>query len=144
MSERMRKPRTEREAGEVVKKQKKIGSPVIKVTCHHKDGKKSEINILNHPQAAAQLNKILSNMDIEHNTVSSHEFFENFFPGESKPAVVLRGLRKREGLTQKELAEGLGTTQSVIAAMETGQRAIGKNMAHRLSAILNADYRLFL
>jgi len=119
-------------------------NPVIKVTCHHKDGKKSEINILNHPQAAAQLNKILSNMDIEHNTVSSEEFFENFFLGESKPAVVLRGMRKREGFTQKELAEKLGTTQSVVAAMETGLRAIGKNMAHRLAEILNADYRLFL
>ncbi|MDZ4677735.1 MAG: helix-turn-helix transcriptional regulator [Oligoflexia bacterium] len=117
---------------------------MIKVTCHHKDGKKSEINILNHPQAAAQLNKILSNMDIEHNTVSSEEFFENFFLGESKPAVVLRGMRKREGFTQKELAEKLGTTQSVVAAMETGLRAIGKNMAHRLAEILNADYRLFL
>ena len=140
MSGRMRKLRTERETTKATGKK----NPVIKVICHHKDGKKSEINILSHPQAAVQLNKILSNLDIEHNTVSSHEFFEDFFPGESKPAVALRGLRKREGFTQKELAEELGTTQSVIAAMESGMRAIGKNMAHRLAKILNSDYRLFL
>ena len=137
MSGRMRKHRTEHKT---VQKR----NPVIKVTIHHKDGKKSEINILSHPEAAAQLNKILSNLDIELNTVSSGELFEEFFPGESKPAVALRGLRKREGFTQKELADELGTTQSVVAAMETGLRAVGKNMAHRLANILNTDYRLFL
>jgi DNA-binding XRE family transcriptional regulator len=137
MSGRMRKHRIENKP---VQKR----NPVIRVTIHHKDGKKSEINILNHPEAAAQLGKILSNLDIEHNTVSSGEFFEELFPGESKPAVSLRGLRKREGLTQKKLAEELGTTQSVVAAMETGLRGIGKNMAHRLAEILNTDYRLFL
>jgi ribosome-binding protein aMBF1 (putative translation factor) len=134
----MRKRRTEQH------KPVSKGNPVIKVTCHHKDGTKSEINILNHPQAAVELNKVLKNFDLEHNTVSSEDFFEEFFAGESKPAVVLRGMRKREGFTQKELAKELGTTQSVVAAMESGGRAIGKNMAHRLAEILNADYRLFL
>jgi DNA-binding XRE family transcriptional regulator len=135
----MRKPRTKIDSKFI----KKV-SPVIKVTCFHKDGKKSEINVLDHPLALVELNKILSNMDLEHNTISSNDFFETFFSGETKPAVTLRGLRKREGYTQKKLAEELGTTQSVVAAMETGLRAIGKNMAHRLAEILNSDYKIFL
>jgi transcriptional regulator with XRE-family HTH domain len=36
---------------------------------------------------------------------------------------IIREARRRSGLTQRELAEGLGTTQSVITRWETGRRS---------------------
>lgn len=58
--------------------------------------------------------------------------------------VALRGARKREGLTQKQLAGLLGIGQAHISEMEHGKRPIGKEMARRLAKVLNVDYRVFL
>ena len=59
-------------------------------------------------------------------------------------SVALRGARKREALTQKELARLLGVSQTHISEMEHGKRPIGKDMAKRLAKVLKADYRVFL
>jgi ribosome-binding protein aMBF1 (putative translation factor) len=59
-------------------------------------------------------------------------------------SVALRGARKREGLTQKELARLVEVSQTHISEMEHGKRPIGKDMAKRLAKILKADYRIFL
>ena len=59
-------------------------------------------------------------------------------------SVALRGARKREGLTQKELAALMGISQTHISEMEHGKRPIGKDMARRLAKVLRADYRVFL
>jgi DNA-binding XRE family transcriptional regulator/predicted DNA binding CopG/RHH family protein len=59
-------------------------------------------------------------------------------------SVALRGARKREGLTQKELALSIGVKQSHISEMEKGKRPIGKDLAKRLCKALNIDYRVFL
>jgi DNA-binding XRE family transcriptional regulator len=59
-------------------------------------------------------------------------------------SVALRGARKREGLTQKELAGLVGVSQTHISEMEHGKRPIGKDMARRLAKVLKADYRVFL
>lgn len=59
-------------------------------------------------------------------------------------SVALRGARKREGLTQKELAALLGVSQTHISEMEHNKRPIGKDMARRLAKVLKADYRVFL
>jgi DNA-binding XRE family transcriptional regulator len=58
--------------------------------------------------------------------------------------VALRGARKREGLTQKQLAGLLGINQTHISEMEHGKRPIGKGMARRLAKVLRVDYRVFL
>ncbi len=62
----------------------------------------------------------------------------------SRAGVCLQGARFKEGLSQVELAEKLGTIQANISAMEHGKRPIGKVMAKRLSKVLHIDYRLFL
>lgn len=64
--------------------------------------------------------------------------------GESQGAVMLRGLRNREGITQAELGKLLDIEQSNISKMERGKRQIGKNIAMRLAKLFHTDYRLFL
>ena len=60
------------------------------------------------------------------------------------PAEALQGARAKEGMTQKALAAVLKIPQANISMMEHGKRPIGKEMAKRLAAVLNTDYRLFL
>ena len=58
--------------------------------------------------------------------------------------AALRGARKREGLTQKQLADLLGISQAHISEMERGKRPIGKEMARRLAKVMQVDYRILL
>lgn len=57
---------------------------------------------------------------------------------------ALRGLRSREGLTQKQLAEIIGAKPSHISEMEHGKRPIGRDMAKRLARALRTEYKVFL
>ena len=57
---------------------------------------------------------------------------------------ALRGLRSREELTQKQLAEMIGVKPSHISEMENGKRTIGKEMAKRLAKALQTEYKVFL
>jgi ribosome-binding protein aMBF1 (putative translation factor) len=68
---------------------------------------------------------------------------EDIFP-QSHGGTALRGLRKREGLTQKRLAEQINSKPSHISEMETGKRPIGKEMAKRLARALHTNYKTFL
>ena len=61
-----------------------------------------------------------------------------------RPATVLRGLRHRENLTQKQLAEKLAIRQHHLSEMENGKRPIGKEMAKKLAEILRSDWKMFL
>lgn len=60
------------------------------------------------------------------------------------PAVTLRAARRREGLTQKELAVKAGIPQAHISLMERGKMAIGVTRAKRLGKALNTGYKVFL
>ena len=57
---------------------------------------------------------------------------------------ALRGLRSREGLTQKQLAEMIGARPTHISEMENGKRPIGKGMAKRLAKVLRTEHKIFL
>lgn len=61
-----------------------------------------------------------------------------------RPATVLRGLRHRENLTQKQLAEKLCIRQHHLSEMENGKRPIGKEMAKKLAETLRSDWKMFL
>ena len=65
------------------------------------------------------------------------------FP-ESSPGNRLRGLRAREGLTQKELARALGIRQHHVSEMENGARAISRDMAKRIGEMYGISYKVFL
>lgn len=70
---------------------------------------------------------------------SIEQVFPDFHIGHA-----LRGLRSREELTQKQLAEMVGIKPSHISEMEHGKRPVGKVMAKRLAKALRTDYKVFL
>lgn len=69
---------------------------------------------------------------------------KEMFGDTPSPALNLRGLRNREGLTQEELGKAIGVEQSNISKMELGKRQIGIKIAKRIEDIFDIDYRLFL
>jgi len=65
------------------------------------------------------------------------------FP-EGHPGMALRGLRTKEGITQKELAARLGIRQHHVSEMEKGIRPITLEMAKRIGEAYNISYKVFL
>ena len=58
--------------------------------------------------------------------------------------MALRGLRTKEGITQKQLAERLGITQTRVSEMENGVRPISVAMAKRIAKAYGTSYKVFL
>jgi DNA-binding XRE family transcriptional regulator len=65
------------------------------------------------------------------------------FP-EGHPGMALRGLRTREGITQKELAATLGIRQHHVSEMEKGVRPITLEMAKRIGEAYGISHKVFL
>jgi DNA-binding XRE family transcriptional regulator len=65
------------------------------------------------------------------------------FP-DGSPAMLLRGLRGKEGLTQAEMAVRLGVSQNMVSDMENGRRPISLKMAKRIGEEFKAPYKGFL
>ena len=65
------------------------------------------------------------------------------FP-DGSPAMALRGLRGKEGITQEELAQKLGIRQNMVSDMESGKRSISVKMAKRIAETFNISYKLFV
>jgi hypothetical protein len=80
----------------------------------------------------------------EEGSITADEFFEKYFPGESKPGVCLRSARNTRDFTQKQLSELTGIPQRHISEMEHGKRTIGRERAKILAKALDVDYRVFL
>ena len=76
--------------------------------------------------------------------MSAEEAIRLLRGSDSQAASMLKGLRYREDLTQKELGDMLGLKQANISLMEHGKRPIGKSLAKRLAELFKIDYRLFL
>ena len=75
----------------------------------------------------------------ERDWLTIEEVFPHFHAGDS-----IRGLRYREDMTQKQLAEKAGISVQNLSHMEHGRRPIGKDMAKRLAKVLNTEWRLLL
>jgi transcriptional regulator with XRE-family HTH domain len=76
--------------------------------------------------------------------VSVEDFIQENFGDLLSWAIVLRGFRNREGLSQRSLGELIGVSQTNISQMELGKRPIGKILAKRFTNFFKTDYRLFL
>jgi DNA-binding XRE family transcriptional regulator len=68
---------------------------------------------------------------------------EEVFP-DAHPGTALRGLRVREGVTQKELGERLGIHKRCVSEMERGVKSISMDMAKRIGEAYNISYKVFL
>ncbi len=75
---------------------------------------------------------------------SIESVFEDLIEQYGEPAVILKGLRTRECLSQIEFSEAISVTQQNLSAMEHGRRSIGKKLAKRIAHRFNINYRLLL
>jgi len=75
----------------------------------------------------------------ERDWLTIEEVFPDFHAGDR-----IKGLRYREDMTQKQLAEKVGISVQNLSHMEHGRRPIGKDMAKRIAKVLNTDWRLLL
>ena len=80
----------------------------------------------------------------EEKTISWRETAKESIARYTESGLMLRGARARAELTQKELADKLEVLPHHISEMEHGKRTIGKEMAKRLSEVLNVNYKVFL
>ena len=94
-------------------------------------------------EEAARVLKDLGFVVVAPDSVPWREAFAEY-ADEELPAVSLRAARRREGLTQKELADLSGIPQAHISLMERGKMPIGVTRAKRLGKALNTGYKMFL
>lgn len=85
-----------------------------------------------------------SEVEMEEQAISVADYYKQSYGNFPRWAVLLSGLRNREGLTQSELGEMIGVAQYHISRMERGRRTIGKALAKKLAALFKTDYRIFL
>jgi antitoxin component HigA of HigAB toxin-antitoxin module len=78
--------------------------------------------------------------DIDENSTYS---LEETFP-DSHPGKALAGLRAREGLTQRQMAESLGISQSRLSELERGVRRITIDMAKKAAEMYGISHRSLL
>jgi len=104
-----------------------------------------EVRYIGPPEKIEKLAKVAQSLDLE--DISDTIEWRDFFPEynhTSSPCIALRGSRKKENLTQKDLARLTKIPQGHISEMENGKRGIGKEIAKKLGKALNVDYRIFL
>lgn len=77
-------------------------------------------------------------------SVPAENIFPQLYQPHSRSGILLKGARLRKELTQKQLAGYLGIKQHHLSEMENHKRTIGKEMARKISSVLDVDYRLFL
>lgn len=58
--------------------------------------------------------------------------------------LALRAMRQRAGLSQRELAERMGSTQSAIARMEKGETEPKFCTLEKLAEALNRDFHVYV
>ena len=77
-------------------------------------------------------------------SVTAEEFFASYDKKYTKPGMLLRGLRVREGHTQEKFAQLIEVSQANLSKMELGKRPIGKDMAKRIAKKFGLNYQRLL
>lgn len=104
---------------------------------------KVELRFLVPARQVEALRKAVSLFDAEETTAIPWREASPY-ADEELPGVCLRGARRREGVTQKRLAEMTGIPQRHISEMENGKRPIGRQNARKLAKALHVGYKVFL
>lgn len=116
---------------------------------HHTDGTHAEIMLTVPIEDADKVAKaiesllILSGHTIDHFEEEGFLSIAEVFPNAS-PGMALRGLRVREDITQKELAERLDIAQNMVSEMENNKRPITVKMAKMIDEVFDIPYKIFL
>lgn len=77
-------------------------------------------------------------------SMHASDFFAPYERAYTKPGLILKGIRLREGMTQATFAQSIAVSQPNLSKMESGQRPIGKGIAKRIAAAFDVDYRSLL
>tara|TARA_R110000868_G_scaffold410505_1_gene698729 strand:+ start:15907 stop:16302 length:396 start_codon:yes stop_codon:yes gene_type:complete len=72
------------------------------------------------------------------------ELFTDINKKYGEQGSILRGVRHREALTQKEFAKRVGITQADLSKMEHSKRMIGKKLARRIGDEFKVDPRILI
>jgi DNA-binding XRE family transcriptional regulator len=119
-------------------------TPLIKIEVSQ--GKKRKLYLVSAADAAA-VEAILGRLDdrsSDSDYVDADVVYPHLKDPIKGPAASFHGIRLRHGLTQKQMAEKIGVSQSDVSKMEKGERPIGKKIAMRIGEALGIDYRRFL
>ena len=112
-------------------------------------GELTEISLLVPNSIAEKMKNALENIlaltDLRAVNDQGEELYtiEEVFP-DAHPGTALRGLRVREGITQKQLAERVQITQTRVSEMENGVRPISIDMAKKIGNVFGVSYKVFL
>lgn len=109
------------------------------------EGKKHRLYLV--PKGAAHaVATLLEGFDEgdEDDSVDARELYPELNDPVKRVAIAFHGARLRLGLTQKQMAEKIGLSQSDVSKIEKGEREISRKLAMRIGKALGIDYRRFL
>lgn len=109
------------------------------------EGKKHRLYLV--PQDAAHaVATLLEGLDEgdESGSADARELYPELNDPVKRVAIAFHGTRLRLGLTQKQMAEKIGLSQSDVSKIEKGEREISRKLAIRIGKALKIDYRRFL
>ena len=92
---------------------------------------------------APAVRKMLESMMVLMGQVSMTVTLDDMEP-DVPPGPMLKRLRKENGLSQKALAEKLGTNQVRVSDMEQGVRSIPPEMAMKMAEVFGVSAKYFL
>lgn len=91
-----------------------------------------------------EVERLLKKYEAEDESVEWEVLAKERIEKYKKAGLVLRGMRYRENLSQKELAMRSKVSQNEISKIENGKRTVGVKVAKRLAKALRTDYRLLI
>ncbi|MDP2683729.1 MAG: helix-turn-helix transcriptional regulator [bacterium] len=91
-----------------------------------------------------KINKALDFQDILSQKLKDPEFKNSYdeYGKQLEIAYKILELRKKRKMSQKELAEKIGTTQSNIARMESGQQNFTTNTLSKIAIVFKCDLQV--
>ena len=71
------------------------------------------------------------------------EAFRDLIERKSEVGAYIAGLRYRDGYTQKQLAEILECTQTLVSRLENGSRKPSEDLIRKMAKLFNSHYEAF-